>query len=152
MSRATLDDRGPLVECSCRQLILRALVLHRNLQRFSTGAVPSLAAVYLRWIGELPEEPLFDPETSVIPIELYHNANGSLNNRWVPIPGLRTAHVFSHDDDMFIDPEDFEWGWQKAKEFTPSFTSFVGRRWRMDTRNDIPRYEIGREGQQYGMG
>lgn len=93
----------------------------------------------------------------MLSVRIYQNQNGSLNDRWAPIPELKTAYVFSHDDDMEINPVDFEWAWQMAKKNKPAFTSFVGRRFDLqdndkDGKGDTPMYRVGEEGQQYSMG
>lgn len=124
----------------------------RNLARFSAGKIPSLARVYLKWYGPLPEVELFDAKKTVIPIDFVHNYNSSLNARFDPVPDLGTAFIFSHDDDMEFQPDDFEWAFQMAKKHTPVFTSFVARRWDFDEKKDVPIYRVGKDGEPYGMG
>lgn len=66
-------------------------LVRRNMEKFTSGKIPSLAAVHLRWIGTMPAIPLYDPQTSVIPVRVVQQANDSLNARWQPIPDLTTA-------------------------------------------------------------
>lgn len=87
---------------------------------------PSVEAIHVVWseVGVQPPEP---PEKSCVHVTYDVHPTSSLNNRFVPVPGIETEAVLSVDDDIFVVCDYVEFALEVWRSSRDSLVGFVPR-------------------------